>query len=197
MRRFAWNVFLASLAIALATCASISFFTTVMVPLSPIRTQAVLLHFYQGRFRVFWIESAQDPTSVSLSWTGPDLRIEPYYDTPPLPEGLVGADIPRNVWVRNIPIGGYRTISSWGGAWRTPMRRTFGSELPAYCSYIRLPAWLPTILLLYSPLRAIIRGIRERYRKRHNLCENCGYHLFALTIPRCPECGIQIKGLSA
>lgn len=192
MSRFAWNVSFAALAIAIATCAIISFFTTVMIPLSPIRKQAVFAHFYQGRFRVFWIQSVKDPLSISLTGTGPDVRVQPYYDLPPLPAWAVGVDIPRSQWFRTIPIGGYRTISSWGGAWRTPMRRTFGSETPAYSTFVRMPAWLPCVLLLFSPVRAIIRGVRERYRKRHNLCENCGYHLFALTNPRCPECGQAI-----
>ncbi len=193
MTRFAVNVILASLAIALGTCAIISFFATIMIPVSPIRTEAVFLHFYQGRVRLFWIQSAEDPLSISLIGSGPDIRIEPYYEWPPLPAWAVGVDIPRHEWFRNIQIGGYRTISSWGGAWRTPMKsQRFGSVAPCFSTYIRLPAWLPTIVLLYSPIRAIIRGIRQRYRKRNNLCENCGYHLHALTIPRCPECGEKI-----
>lgn len=197
MARFIINVVQASGAVVLATCAIVSFFTTVMIPLSPFQKQAAFLHFYQGRVRAFWIQSTGDPLAVRLMGTGPDLRIEPYYEFPPLPTWAIGVDIPRKDWFRTISIGGWRNIGPFGGAWRTPMpARAFGLYSPAYSTFIRLPAWLPCLLLLYNPVRAIIRGVRERYRKRNNLCENCGYLLHALTIPRCPECGMGLSDIS-
>jgi hypothetical protein len=193
MTRFGINVLLAALAIVLAACAVASFFTTVMIPISPLPRQAAFVHFYEGRFRAFWIQSTGDPLAISLMGNGPDLRIEPYYEWPPLPAWAVGADIPRKEWFRTITIGGYRNVPAFGGGWRTPMSaRAFGLYTPANSTFVRMPAWLPTILLLYSPVRAIIRGVRERYRKRNNLCQKCGYLLHALTIPRCPECGEAI-----
>ena len=189
MSRFAVNVALASLAIIMATCAIASFFATIMIPISPLRHHAVFGHFYQGRFRLFWIESALDPLAISLMNDGPDVRIEPYRQWPDTPHQMVGVDLPRNNWFRRIPIGGYRTISAFGGGWRTRMARPFDVYSPGNSTFVRMPAWLPCLVLLYCPVRAIIRGVRERYRKRHNLCENCGYLLHALTIPRCPECG--------
>ena len=190
MAYFLRNVLQATIAIFIAVAAIASFFTTVMIPISPSRTQAIYAHFYQGRFRVFWFQSAGDPLDVYLFNDGPDIRIEPHYDVPRLPEWAYGADLPR--WTRSISIGGIRTIPAWGAAWRTPMRaRAFGAP-PVHSSFVRMPAWLPSALLLFGPVRAIVRGVRERHRRRHNLCENCGYHLFALTVPRCPECGMAV-----
>jgi hypothetical protein len=188
------NVTLASLAVILAICAIASFFTPIMIPLSPVRRQQVFTHFYQGRFRVFWIESTADPLAISLMSGGPDVRVESYSKWPALPRRMMGVDIPRSEWVpRRIAVGGYKTVSAFGGAWRSPMAiQAFGSYSPASTSFVRMPAWLPCLILLYSPVRAIVRGVRERHRKRHNLCENCGYHLYGLIQPRCPECGLKI-----
>lgn len=184
---FLRNVLQAAIAIFIAVAAIVSFFTTIMIPLSPSKTQAVHAHFYQGRMRVFWFQSTGDPLKVYLLNDGPDIRIEPDYDIPRLPEWAYGADYTR--WGRSISIGGIRTISAWGGSWRTAMRANAFGFPPAYSTFVRMPAWLPAGLLLFGPVRAVVRGVRERHRRRHNLCENCGYHLFALTVPRCPECG--------
>lgn len=198
MRRLSIQVVQAALAVLLAGCAIASFFTTLLIPLSPLEKHAVFLHFYEGRFRAFWIESTRDPLSITLMGDGPNFRIEPDYEWPPLPAHLVGVDIPRSQWFRTITIGGYRNVPSFGGGWRTPMTgRATWLTPPARSSFVRLPAWLLCVLLLYSPIRAVIRVVRERYRSRNNLCTTCGYLLHALTQPRCPECGTAIQQTSA
>jgi hypothetical protein len=191
MAYFLRNVVQAGIAIFIALAAIVSFFTTLMIPLWPSRTQPVVAHFYQGRMRVFWFQSSGDRLAVSLlNEAGPDIRIEPYFRWPSLPGWAYGADYPR--WVRSVRVGGIRTSPAWGAAWRVPLRaRAFGAP-PAHSSFVRMPAWAPSALLLFGPIRAVVRGVRKRQRKRNNLCENCGYHLFALTIPRCPECGQSV-----
>lgn len=190
------NVLQAFIAIFIAVASIASFFTSIMVPVYPSKSQPVVAHFYQGRMRIFWFQSAADPLQVSLyNGEGPDIAIEPDFDVPRLPEWAIGADFPR--WFRSISIGGRRTTPAWGAAWRTPLRaRAFGSP-PVHSSFVRMPAWLPATLLLFGPVRAVVRGVRERYRKRNNLCESCGYQLFALTLPRCPECGTATPSLQA
>jgi hypothetical protein len=190
MSRFSILVSQATLAIVLAILAIASFFTTVLIPVPFLSKNKVLFHFYEGRARLFWIQSASLPLQVTLMGDGPDMRIEPYYPWPALPEALVGVDIPREGWFRTITIGGYRNVPALGGGWRAPLTgRSVRRPPPAYSSFVRVPAWVPCVLLLYAPIRAVFRGKRERHRKRNNLCETCGYVLHALTEPRCPECG--------
>jgi hypothetical protein len=45
---------------------------TVMIPVSPLPQQAAFIHFYQGRVRVFWIQSTGDALAISLMGSGPD-----------------------------------------------------------------------------------------------------------------------------
>ena len=53
---------------------------------------------------------------------------------------------------------------------------------------VRLPLWIPVLLLAIMPTRLALIGYRERRRLRRGLCASCGYDLRAST-GRCPECG--------
>jgi hypothetical protein len=89
----------------------------------------------------------------------------------------------------------------FGGQWRGRIPLTAANRLggapgvaagipTAEFSFIRMPAWLPVVLLLVQPIRAIIFGPwLWRRRERNHLCLACGYERIGLTEPRCPECG--------
>ncbi len=57
--------------------------------------------------------------------------------------------------------------------------------------FITVPAWVYLPILAVWPVVAFLRGphLRRRRRKR-GLCVDCGYNLFGLPEPRCPECGL-------
>lgn len=53
---------------------------------------------------------------------------------------------------------------------------------------VRLPLWIPALLLTIMPTRMVFIRYRDRRRLRRGLCVCCGYDLRAST-GRCPECG--------
>ena len=53
---------------------------------------------------------------------------------------------------------------------------------------VRLPLWIPALLLAIMPTRLVFIRYRARRRLRRGLCASCGYDLRA-SISRCPECG--------
>lgn len=188
--RFTIHIVQSAAAIVLAGMAIASFFTAVFIPIPITERNKLSIITYDGRTRLFWIQSTEDPIDVKLMGDGPNLRIAPWYPWPAmLPPSMVGVDIPRKQWFRIIPISGYRNVPSFGGVWRAAMAAPSDPRPPAYSSFVRFPTWILCVVLLYPPIVAIIRGARERYRKRNHLCETCGYVLYALTEPRCPECG--------
>ncbi len=180
-------------AIAFAVFGVVSFFTVPAVRFHAAPRYIVVLQFYEGRFRVFWIEAAEAPVSVEFVGGGANMRTSSRVaDWPPLPPGVVGADVSRDSdWDRYISVGGCRQVPSFGGAWKSSFGAARFRASPGRVSYVRLPVWLPCLLLLYRPCLAILVGVRERARRRKNLCLACGYHLKGLTEPRCPECGTK------
>ncbi|MEK7710459.1 MAG: hypothetical protein AAB341_01060 [Planctomycetota bacterium] len=181
-------------AILVAVCGAVSFFTVPALTLPVTPRDCAMIQFHEGRFRLFWIESTDRPLGVELIGGGPNIRAySRRADWPPLPPELVGVDVPREQdWDRWISIGGFRQVPSFGGSWRSPFGAAMFQPSPGRVSYVRLPVWLPCLLLLYRPCWAIVHGVRERFRRRNNLCLKCGYHLKGLIEPRCPECGSPV-----
>ncbi len=195
MRGRGFSVAQGVLAAAVAICGAVSFFATPMATLAPLSRHSVALHFFEGRIRVFWVQSHALPVEMELIGVGPDILVRSQsVPWPRLPRRMVGVDVPRaEDWERRISIGGFRSVKSFGGAWRAPFGAAMFHASPGVMSYVRLPVWLVCALLLYRPILAVIVGVRERTRRRNNLCLNCGYHLKGLIEPRCPECGTTAK----
>lgn len=178
-------------AITVAVCGAVSFFAVPALVIPMTQRACGMILFYEGRLRFFWIESFDSPIDVELIGVGPDIRVSSRSVAwPRLPPGIIGVDAPRDGdWQRRVSIGGYRQVSSFGGSWRSPFDVPPFQPPPGRTSYVRLPVWLPCVLFLWRPCRAIVHGVRERHRRRNNLCLTCGYHLKGLIEPRCPECG--------
>ena len=51
-----------------------------------------------------------------------------------------------------------------------------------------VPHWLVALVFAAWPVRRIYLWERSRRRKKHGLCEGCGYDLRGST-EKCPECG--------
>ena len=67
------------------------------------------------------------------------------------------------------------------------------SVRPVRALTIRVPLWVPFLVLSAYPVLAFVRGPVRRWRRRkRGLCAQCGYNLTGLTEPRCPECGERI-----
>lgn len=191
---------LAIFAIVLAVAGGVSLFYPLTGVLAVTDRADLVLSFFDARIRVFWITSEHVPIEVSSIRDGKGLNIAPVPD-----EEHYRADVGR----RNSPRSGGQQISlsprgavaMFGGQWRgriplAPANRLGGAPgvaagVPtAEFSFARMPAWLPVVLLLVQPIRAIIFGPwLWRRRSRNQLCLACGYEKIGLTEPRCPECG--------
>ncbi len=189
------NLVLVIAALFFVGMACVSFFVPVSLPFRIRATDWGVLHFYDGRLRVFWIESRDDPIVVKNFELGPNLRVvTPFEDTPPLPVGAVGPEPPRIRPPATLRIGNRRAVRDFGGRWRWRPIQTSNTSVPVQFNYIRVPTWLPVVALLIMPTHGIIRGPWvQRRRQRHNQCQHCGYNLQGLPEPRCPECGSPIE----
>ena len=126
----------------------------------------------RGELRIFTSQSTYyphkpipSPPDQSASWHIGRLGL-----------GHVGSDpLPiRTIWNRL----GFNT-------YQDGMESSFASETE---SGITLPLWLPLLLSLPFPFILMRRIQRQRHRRNHGLCPDCGYDLRA-TPNRCPECG--------
>lgn len=209
MTRLALGITLSIIAIAIAIAGCISFFHPVgfVCPLAP--RAALVTHFFEGRMRLFWITRDDQPIRVTHHWRGPTIAIVSR-NALTWQDGREVLRDPRRATqdgdLVRINIGDRRGVGAFGGQWRSgsvnqapappgsgigraPARAGGGLEV----SFVRTPMWLPVLLLLLQPVKAIILGPwLTRRRERLNQCIGCGYDLRALPSPRCPECGRRI-----
>ena len=67
------------------------------------------------------------------------------------------------------------------------------SGFAVHAGHIVTPAWFPPALLGAYPVWACMRGpVRRWWRRRRGRCTSCGYMLYGLPEPRCPECGTAV-----
>jgi hypothetical protein len=118
--------------------------------------------------------------------------------------------LPEPGWsVRSLPWGQYVATSHAGTSnsgsqtmfsirftismnnnWVEPVNSAlgFGWETQPRPLVVVVPFWFLVILFSILPIVWIRRAIRDRARRAHGLCAQCGYDLRA-TPGRCPECG--------
>lgn len=194
---------LAVFAISLAVAGGASLF----VPLTGVWAvsghAAMVFSFFDGRARVFWITSEQLRIEVNGIQDGKGLRVTPVAGPEDDWSDVVRQPSPGRGGRggQQISLAPRGAVPAFGGQWRgrLPLVPTLAmggahgvaaSGPVAELSYVRMPVWLPTVLLLLQPIRAIIFGPwLWRRRERRNLCLACGYERMGLTEPRCPECG--------
>lgn len=188
------NLVFVLVALLFATMSCVGFFRPVSLPFEVRRTDWGVLHFFDGRMRVFWIESRGEPIVVQNFEFGPNFKVvTPYADMPSLPADTPGPEPPQIRPPATLRIGTQRTVRDFGGRWRWASVRTSVASVPVQFNYIRVPGWLPVIALLIMPIHGIVRGPWvQRRRLRRNECKQCGYSLEKLPGPRCPECGAPI-----
>jgi hypothetical protein len=254
MSRISLGITLSMVALVIAIGGIAGYFMPVSGIWSVTDRAYMVLHFFDGRMRVFWITSDRDRFLVRRSLVaGPDLWVEmqpggrgpsprraradaqapsgwdrPFtargsqmadQDSPAADEdgwldrlgpsavatsfqAAAGArsDRPRTLRPGIAPpsngdqfpirIGARNAVPPFGGQWRkgAVIPQPFSAKIEV--SYVRMPVWLPVVVLLLQPIRAIVFGpwLRRR-RERLNLCLACGYERIGLTEPRCPECG--------
>jgi len=194
------NTTLVMVAILVASLGCLSFFLPLGWPFEVMAGDWGVLHFYDGRVRLFWIQSPEAPIQVTCYEFGPDFRVKTVYDDDPLlPRDAVGPEPPRIDGRRmRVRIGNRRSVSDFGGRWAWNPWVASNTSPPVQVNYVRLPVWLPVALLLFWPVRTVARGPWvQRRRQRRNQCIRCGYSLKGLPEPRCPECGTPIEWLGA
>lgn len=211
------HVFFALSAIVLAALGGTSYFWPICFGRPLGEQNWLLVHFFDGRVRAFWIHGENEPIfvrqvghrpelEVSLHRTGKrtatwnDFAIRPTEGgMPPASPWYPASTGPRR---GRILIGSRCQVGPVGGAWRAPLRlqspfmrprtgniRAGGGNAAAF-SYLRLPIWVPVVGLLASPIMVVFRGpLRMRWRRQRGLCIHCGYDARKLPSPRCPECG--------
>lgn len=188
--------FFAFSAASLAILSASSYLTTVSFALMETDHNAVVLHFYDGRSRMFWFHSPEDPIETKRDvWSGVIHVRSKIRRAQHLPDHEYGTPSPPSF---SVPIRVARRgqIAAFGGQWRAEISNRAWPPVDAHSStwsfessLIRVPTW-PMVLLLMIP--PIYRSILERRRQRRaarNECLACGYDLTALVEPRCPECG--------
>lgn len=202
----------ALIAIAMAIAGAVSIYTPLLATCSLSDRHALALSFFDGRVRLFYFHTYVEPVQVvpifaqfppgydpKLPILGapivPRIRVERL----PLPEVVPAGDRARSAWRQRrqpheVRLGDRQAVPDFGGKWRGKMSFGFfpiaGRPPAGEYSYFRLPVWFPVSLIILFPVRAMIVGPwRERRRRKKNQCVVCGYSLYLLTQPRCPECG--------
>ncbi len=175
---------LALTAISVAGAGIRSYFVPLSLEISVSDHDGLIVHFFDGRARLFWCHSEKAAISVTRLEGRPEIRIGPKVPGSSTPSGR------GRSWAVAIPIGNRRAVGPFGYAWRST---TWGRAVPVVVSFVRVPVWLPTVLLIVAPTIAVIRGpMTQRRRRKRNQCIACGYDLTGNISGRCSECGAPI-----
>lgn len=184
-------------AVVLSLVGAASHVVALAVPIRLSGTDFLVPHFFDGRTRLFWLRSLSGAIDVdseginSLIWVHAQVRrsaaLAEQQAGPPSPPTF---DFP-------IQIGSRQQVGPFGGRWRSPIGPRSRAPQPmshepwtVESTYVRFPIWPLVVLLTISPIRRSIVERRRRRRMGRNECVACGYSLFGLIEPRCPECGL-------
>ena len=184
---------------ALAVAGACSYLIIPSMQLSCFDHDALVLHFFDGRVRLFWFHSPVEPIVVEPEEDRPFVVVRSQADdSPALTEDLVGPPTPPTFRVP-IRIGDRHAVLPIGGGWRIrigpqpPTPLVFGRPLwRIESSFLRLPIWPIVIALMIPPVRDSIRQRRRWGRKKRNECLECGYNLRGNVSGLCSECGRAI-----
>lgn len=185
---------IAAIVVALTSC--VSYVVPLGVTVQVTDRNCVVVHWFDGRMRAFWIESPGDAIRVVL---GPE-NSAPLLDVvsawpddadgdtmmapgrPGRPDGPALRARIRISSRRDVPAFAFQW--PWQGIPQNP------NLPPVAIRFVRFPMWAPGLLLLIPAAIAVHRGPRlQRHRRERGLCPACGYDLRGLPEPRCPECG--------
>jgi len=182
------------LALAVVTVGVVGFYVPICCPVKVCGTDWAAIHFYDGRVRLFWLSSPEVPVSVQKYPFGPDVRVKSAFDEASrLPDDAAGPRLPRLASRIRVRVGDRWSVPDFGGRIRWKMGVMRSQVPPVNVSFVRVPVWLPVVLLLISPVQWVRRTLWvKRSRARRNECVQCGYSLKHLPEPRCPECGTAI-----
>ncbi len=202
---------MAAVAIATIAVAGMSYFMPVSAQWGVTDRAWLTLQFFDGRVRLFWITSPHEAIDVVPVSPGPQLLVQPT-STWEEQAGRANGEAER---LRRdssflIRVGDRRAVGPFGGQWRTAVPRRVaadgdlrsaagrdggrtGQGVFVELSYVRMPFWIPVVVLLFHPVRSLMTGPwRQRRRRRRNQCLTCGYSLTGNTSGICPECGTAI-----
>jgi hypothetical protein len=193
------NLAMVVLALTLAVLGFVGFFSPVCVPFAVRETDWGVLHFFDGRVRLFWMQSPEAPIVVEPYGYGPSFRARSKFrELPELPEGEPGPRLPRIEPPVRVRIGDRRTVPDFGGRFKWNPVRMSATAPPVQVTYVRMPVWLPVGLLLIMPIQWVRSRVwLKRYRMKRQQCIHCGYSVLHLPEPRCPECGAAIDHTGA
>ena len=185
-------------AAVLAVFGALSYVMIPSITLIRLDRSVLLLHFYDGRVRLFWLHSPVEPFHVEARESQAILFVNSQAeDHGPWNADLAGPPSPPGFRVP-IRIGSRGEVPPVGGGWRAKIGPqpfapvAYGGQLWwIESSFFRLPVWPLAILLMIPPIRDSIRERRRLGRKKRNECLECGYNLTGLIEPRCPECGTE------
>lgn len=188
------------IAAALAVFGALSYLMIPSIKLICLDRDVVLLHFYDGRVRLFWFHSPQELFSVvageyqSILFLSSQAEDYGRWD-----DDLAGPPSPPGFRVP-IRIGDRYAVPSLGGGWRGKIGPqpfapfTFAGPIwMVESSFFRLPVWPLVIPLMIPPIRDSIRERRRLGRKKRNECLECGYNLKGNISGLCPECGTPVR----
>lgn len=186
-------------AAAMAVLGALSYLTIPSFKLISFDRDVLLMHFYDGRVRLFWFHSPAEPFSVEAGEYQSILFVSSQAEGyGPWDTDLAGPPSPP-AFRFPISIGDRRRVPPVGGGWRgkigpqpfAPVAFA-GPFWRVESSFFRLPVWPLVIPLMIPPIRDSIRERRRLRRKKRNECLECGYNLTGNVTGLCPECGTPV-----